>query len=380
MKITLVLPHAGLAGGVRVLAIYAERLKKRGHEVFVVSQPLEPISLRSQVKSLLKDQRWLSDKRASHFDGINVPHRVIERRRPITDADVPDADVVVATWWETAEWVANLSDAKGAKAYFIQHHEIFDGMPKERVEATWSLPLHKITIAQWLVDLALTRYGDRNVSLVPNSVDTGQFYAPPRGKQSIPTVGMLYSPIFWKGCDISLKAFSLAMEKMPYLHLVAFGNENPSPSLPLPPGTSYARCPAQSTLKEFYARCDMWLFGSRSEGFGLPILEAMACRTPVIGTPTGAAPELLSNGAGVLVKPEDPSDMARAIERICKLSDTEWQAMSDTAYGRATGYTWDDATELFEAALYNAIDCSSSSNFSNSVHVYTKQKPCSRVL
>lgn len=346
-----------LVGGDRVIATYAQRLKQRGHEVFVISRPKSRPNLRQQVKSLLKGQGWISvaENEASHFDGLDVPCRLLERYRPVTDADIPDADVVIATWWETAEWVANLSESKGAKAYFIQHYEAFDYLPKERVAATWSLPLHKITISKWLVDLAQTQYGDDNVSLVLNSVDTEKFYASPRGKQPIPTVGMLYVTAYWKGCDISLKAFSLAAQKIPNLRLVAFGFDNsPSPELPLPLGTEYACRPSQSSLKNFYARCDAWLFGSRSEGFGMPILEAMACRTPVIGTPVGAAPELLSNGAGMLVKPEDPEDMARAIERLCQLSDVEWQVMSDAAYAKATSYTWDDASELFEAALSHA--------------------------
>jgi hypothetical protein len=58
--------------------------------------------------------------------------------------------------------------------------------------------------------------------------------------------------------------------------------------------------------------------------------------------------------------------MAQAIERICKLSEAEWQAMSDAAYAKATGYTWDDATELFESALYTAIERSRRGDFSNS--------------
>lgn len=345
-----------LAGGDRVIAIYAERLKERGHEVFVISRPRRRPSLRQQVWSLLKGRGWISvaKNERSHFDNVDVPRRVIDHWRPITDADVPDADVVVATWWETAEWVAHLSEAKGAKAYFIQHHEVFDYLPKDAVAATYSLPLHKITISKWLVDLIRTRYSDSNVSLVPNSVDTEQFCAPSRGKQPIPTVGMLYSQTPWKGCDIGLKAFSLTAQKIPNLRLVAFG-WSPSPDLPLPPGTEYACCPDQGSLKHFYARCDAWLFSSRLEGFGLPILEAMACRTPVIGTPAGAAPELLANGAGVLVT-EDPEDMARGIERVCKLSDAEWRAMSDAAYTTAARYTWDDATERFEAALHAAID------------------------
>lgn len=358
MKITFVLPTVNLAGGVRTLAIYAERLKKRGHQVFIVSVPERPPSLRQQAHSLVRGRGWISvaKNKPSHFDSVDLSHRVIDRWRPISDADVPDADVVVATWWETAEWVANLSDSKGAKAYFVQHHEAFDYLPKERVEATYLLPMHKITIAQWLVDLLQTRYGDSNVSWVPYSVDPEMFYAPPRSKQAIPTVGVMYSTAYWKGCDNSLKAFSLAAQKIPNLRLVAFGSENPSPELPLPPGTEYGFSPAQSNLKDFYAKCDAWLFGSRSEGFGLPILEAMACRTPVIGTPTGGAPELLNDGAGILVNTEDPEDMAKAIERICQLSNVEWRAISDAAYARTTGYSWDDATELFESALHTAID------------------------
>ena len=43
----------------------------------------------------------------------------------MTDVDVPDGDLIIATWWETAEWVNALSPNKGAKVYFIQHHEIF---------------------------------------------------------------------------------------------------------------------------------------------------------------------------------------------------------------------------------------------------------------
>jgi glycosyltransferase involved in cell wall biosynthesis len=364
MKITFVLPQVGWAGGIRVVAIYADRLKKRGHEVVVVSTPPEKPSLRQQVKSVLKGRGWIPYQKnlPSFFDSIDVPHKVLERFRPVTDADIPDADVVVATWWETAEWVAALSKAKGAKAYFIQHYEAFDYLPTERVSATWSLPMHKITVAQWLVDLALTRYGDRNVSLVPCSVDTEQFYASKRGKQLSPTVGMVYSTLSWKGSDLALKAFSLAQKKIPNLRLVVFGGESPSPELPLPPGTEYVVQPPQNELKDFYSRCDAWLFSSRSEGFGLPIIEAMACRTPVIGTPLGAAPELLSDGAGILVKPEDPVDMATAIERIVGLSETEWQAMSDAAYAKATGYTWDNATELFEAALYTAIEHSNRRN------------------
>lgn len=358
MKITFVLPPVNLSGGIRVLAIYSQLLQQRGHQVLVVSVPPRLPPFEKRLKSLLQGKGWPVKpiSRPSHLDSINVPHRIIDRYRPITDADVPDADVVIATWWETAEWVTRLSPAKGAKAYFIQHHENHDNLPKDRVAATYLMPFHKITIAEWLVELMKNLYGDNHVSLVPNSVDIKQFDAPPRSKQQIPTIGMMFSNKIWKGSDIGLEACSLASQQIKNLHLVMFGSGHPSTESLSSTAVKFFHQPPQNTLKDIYAQCDAWLFPSRIEGFGLPILEAMACRTPVIGTPTGAAPELLADGSGILVKPEAPEDMARAIVQICQLSETEWRMLSDTAYAKATSYTWDKATYLFEQALYTAIE------------------------
>lgn len=363
MKITFVLPTLGLTGGMRVLSIYTELLQKRGHKILIVSTPPRQPTLIEQLKSLLRGRGWGSvpKKEQSHFDNVDVERRVLETNRRITDLDVPDADIIMATWWETAESVAKLSNSKGAKVYFLQHYEAFDYVPKGRVEATWRLPMHKIAVAQWLADIARNEYGDLSVSLVPPTVDTKQFYDPElrskqqQSKQSVPTVGLYYSTTPWKGCDIALKAFSIAAKKIPNLRLVAFGSgETPPADLPLPDNTEYIMSPTQDQLRESYSRCDAWLFSSRSEGFGLPIIEAMACGTPVIGTPAGAAPELLAGGGGILVKLEDPEDMALAIEQICQLSDAQWREMSEKALETVINYTWEDATDLFEAALYAA--------------------------
>lgn len=355
MRITFVLPDASLAGGVRVVAIYAKKLQARGHKVTIISTPRAPQPLKEKFRSVLRGQGWPSPLPPSHLDDTPADHRVLDRWRPVTDADVPDADVVIATWWETAEWVANLSPSKGAKAYFLQHDETLFASSHDRALATWSLPMHKIAVARWLVDLARARGADADeVSLVPNSVDLDQFHASPRGKQASPTVGMMYSRARFKACDVTLRAVEIASRQIPDLKLVAFGIPAPDESLPLPTNTSYTRQPAQEKIREIYSSCDAWIVASRSEGFGLPILEAMACRTPVIATPAGAAPELLSHGGGVLVKIEDAKDLAGAIVRIAAMNDASWRAMSDAAYATATRYTWDDATDRFESALKRA--------------------------
>jgi glycosyltransferase involved in cell wall biosynthesis len=289
---------------------------------------------------------------------------VIERRRPITDKDVPDADVAIATWWETAEWVAALSPAKGAKAHFIQGHEVFPGQPVERVKSVWGLPMHRITISKWLVDLARNTYSDTRVSLVSNSVDTSQFFAKPRTKQAVPTVGLMYSSMQIKGLDVSLKAIELVKKTTPCLRLVSFGLDKPNGSLPLPSDAYYVQCPPQDSIRDLYAQCDVWLCGSRTEGFHLPPLEAMACRCPVVSTRVGGPLDIVEDGRnGFLIDIEDHEGLADRLLRVLRLPDPDWRAMSDAAYATATRFTWEDATALFEQALFAAVKRSNRGDF-----------------
>ena len=346
-----------MSGGQRVISIYADHLRRRGHEVMVVSPPRRARTTREKLRSVTRGGGWPKQPRehSSHFDGLGLDCRVLDKYRPILHSDVPDADVVIATWWETAEWASGFPAPKGAKVYFIQHHEVFPYLPVERVEATWKIPFHKILISQWLATISKERYGDASYSLVPNSVDLNQFWAARRRKNTTPTIGLMYSSVHFKGCDISLAALGLVRERFPSLRIVSFGQSAPVPNLPLLERTHYVVNPQQASIREIYSQCDAWLVGSRSEGFGLPILEAMACRTPVISTPCGAAPELLASGGGIIVAPEDPCDMAKAIEKIVCMSEGTWGEMSDLALATASLYTWENATDLFEAALLTAI-------------------------
>ena len=156
------------------------------------------------------------------------------------------------------------------------------------------------------------------------------------------------------GTRVAISAWRLTgwrAEVIPELRLIAFGNMAFASELPFPEDARYYACAPNQALRGFYSQCDAWLFGTRQEGFGLPILEAMACRTPVIGTPAGAAPQLLQDGAGVLVNPEDPKDMARAILDVCRLSDSDWRKMSTIAHAKASVRTWDEGTRAFDRAL-----------------------------
>jgi glycosyltransferase involved in cell wall biosynthesis len=355
MKVTFVLPYAGLQGGIRVVAIYAERLKKRGHKVVVVSGPIV-VPLRRKVKSLVLGRGWPRPE-PSHFEGLDVDHRILDSYRPVTNADVPDADVVVASFYPTALPVLRLSPSKGAKAIFIQNYEVAEGRTIPALDASWQMPLHKITISKWLVDLARDKFGDHVVSHVPNSVDLNQFHAPIRGKRPSPTVGLLYNTNPLKGMTTSLKALQQVAAALPSLRIIAFGAEPPSFRLPLPPSAEFHHQPRQDAIKDLYAQCDVWMCGSYREGFHLPPIEAMACRCPVVSTRVGGPLDIVEDGLnGYLVDVKDSNALAERVLRVLNLPEERWKQMSDAAYRTATSFSWDEATDLFEKALEMAIE------------------------
>jgi glycosyltransferase involved in cell wall biosynthesis len=347
-----------MSGGNRVIAIHAAALVARGHEVVIVHPPFEQervSMLRHWLRRATGRSRSLQPPPAcTYLTDAALDVRPLPRYRPVADADVPDGDVVIATWWETAEWVSRLSASKGAKLYFVQHHEVWPPLPEARCRATYRLPLKKIVIAQWLQDLMAREYGDADSALVSNAVDHELFHAPSRERQPVPTVGFIFSGQGWKGTSMAVEAIAAMRRELPQLRAIAFGScplDDPSPM----EGIESTLNPPQDRLRDLYSQCDVWLSPSDSEGFGLPVLEAMACRTPVVSTRTGwAADGIVHHVNGALVEPRDSAAMAREAVRILELAPDAWRRLSQAAYAAVAGLDWNHATQAFEQVLAQA--------------------------
>jgi glycosyltransferase involved in cell wall biosynthesis len=356
MRITFILPVVSMGGGIKVVGIYAKALADKGHKVVLISPPLPDMPIRRKLKSLITGCGWPRHRQPdSHLDGLGLDHRILDRWRPVTDADVPDADVVIATWWETAEWVDALSVCKGAKVYFIQGYEVHEHIPAERSRATYLLPLHKIVIAKWLQRVMCTMYGDENVDLVSNSVDHEQFFSGVRGKQPVPTVGFLYSSTRLKGVDVTMQAINKLRTIFPNLKVISFGASKPIKDANFFARIEFYHSPEQNKIRDLYAQCDVWLTASRTEGFNLPAMEAMACRTPVVSTKAGWPEEAIVTGRnGVLVDVDDVDAFTQGAASILSLSDEAWREMSHNAFDTVATSTWQESANQFEKALERA--------------------------
>jgi glycosyltransferase involved in cell wall biosynthesis len=104
----------------------------------------------------------------------------------------------------------------------------------------------------------------------------------------------------------------------------------------------------RTDLRPLYAGASAFCFPSLLEGFGLPVVEAMAQGTPVVTSRATSTAEVSGN-AGLLVEPLDPAEIAAALQQV--LTD---QALAErlrrAGPARAAEYTWERTARLVKEA------------------------------
>ena len=114
-------------------------------------------------------------------------------------------------------------------------------------------------------------------------------------------------------------------------------------------------------LRVFYQSAELFAFPSLYEGFGLPPLEAMANRTPVLASNTSSLPEVLDDAA-VLVNPENVFDIARGMKSILS-DDILRQKLIQKGLDQVAKFSWKLAAQkvlnTYELAVMGAVRATS---------------------
>ena len=231
---------------------------------------------------------------------------------------------------------------------------------------------HVITVSEYSAKDIQELYGlpKERITVIPNGVSRD--FMPDREEQRFGEVRSQYNIpsgpyiLFLGGADprknhITLFQAYAQKEALRYSHaLVIVGNPvhrlgtimESARSLGISDRVLCAGTVARDDLRVLYSHADLFVFPSRYEGFGFPVLEAMACGTPVITSKTTSLPEVAGDAA-LLVNPDDPEEIAEGIVRV--LEDPMFrEQLRSKGFERARQFTW-ERTARDTLAVYRGV-------------------------
>lgn len=195
----------------------------------------------------------------------------------------------------------------------------------------------------------LYRFDEEKLTTIPPGIDTGRFHptegihpAVDESKRTILVVSRLDPR---KGIDKAIRAFALLDRDDTELLIGGTGRLEASlqeltTDLGVADQVRFLGFVPDNELPSLYSSVDLFVLPSEYEGFGIVFMEAMACRTPVIGTDVGGVPTAIDDGETGYLVPKD--SVAELTERIAEsLNDTGvYGQLANNARRWATDHDW----------------------------------------
>lgn len=361
MRITFVL--SGLmwrpGGSHRVVYEYANALARRGHAVTLVYPqrlgrfPSNVRGIRQRFRRAATSLRRRVMPLNPGWFSLDVRIRRLSVPEPL-DRHVPRGDVVFATWWGLTEYLVGYGADKGVKCHLIYHDEVVSGYPRERVEATWTLPLAAFAISRATAEVA-RGYGAQDVVYLPTGVDQDTFRVWRPIEDRGTRIAMAYVPRAIKDPETALAALHRARERLPGMEVRAFGAVRRP--MTWPAWIDYRRHLNDVALaRDVYNESAIFVNSSVVEGFGLPVAEGMACGCAIACTDSGGVRDFAEHRATALLSaPRDVDGLVRHILQLAE--DRELRIrLARAGQVRIGEFRWQRSADLLEARLEQLVE------------------------
>lgn len=336
-RVYFVLTGLAPTGGVRATFELADALRQLGVDASVVAQSR---SLRSRLAGAVRRTEkdipdWFRRGRTGvrHFDlrGGKFPWSA--------------SDLVIAVGTFSIELLRE-AQLPGRVVRFC--HGFADHLP-EATSKAWGGGTPTIAVTNALLDRLRELGGTRIVGVVPNGLDPGFLERSPDNMVDARTgVGAVFSDHPIKRPELILQTYEQLRSDLPQATLLGFGASR------LPRNSArvaYTLGAGVAAAVGLYSQSRVWFVASQNEGFGLPIIEAMACGAVVVAGSFPAAFDLIEEpSAGRIFKVDHPECLAETVCRAFMDVDS-WTSGFASRVQFARSFTWRRSAEEFSRLL-----------------------------
>lgn len=339
LRISFLLPHLRISGGVRIALTYASALAERGHDVTIYVQSTN--SIRRAIANVfhLGYPTWIKG-----FDAK------VMRIPAFTSSVIADADVIIATTCQSTLKMKNLPASKGRQFYLVQHDEGLYHAPREVADEALRSNVTKIVVSTWLQELLREKYSQESLLLI-NPIDLSQFKKLPRSiNDGTVRILLLHHTYEWKGTAEGARIINELKGQYPNVRLILFGVRKQE-GIDFPYDEYHYNVP-QEKLSELYSNADIYLCPSWDEGFGLPSIEAMACGAALVTYDNGGSRDYAFHEKTALVaKRRDVADLQQQVERLIEDADLRTKISQEGREYVLQMAGWEDRTRELERIL-----------------------------
>lgn len=358
LRITFVLPKIVRVpvGGFKVHYQYANALASRGHAVAVVHPSTAgavPSSRELAAFCVARAQRLLLGRPPLSWFALDDAIRAIDVIR-LTPAALPRADVTVLTAWQTAERTVDCGDATGRLLQIVYDYEHWkqDLASRPRIERALTRPDVTRIAGSGAVARLLAEIGGPAIATVTAGLQTDEFGVDEPLAARRRTVTFALRPGPSKDMATAFAAVAAIGRRAPDVEIRCFGH----PRLRAPDGVRHLGRLSTGALRRCYNETAVFMSTSRYEGWGLPVLEAMACGAAAVSTRNGGTEDFVRDAEnGLLVAIGDPGAVAGAVVRL--LDDPDYRlALAARGAMDAASMTLERSVDRLEELLRDAAD------------------------
>lgn len=270
------------------------------------------------------------------------------------DGVVPSAAISIATSWQTAYAVKNIS-ALTHKCYFVQDYEPWfypAGSEYVLAEQTYRFGFHGFTAGSWLSTLLSREFGMSTTAL-GFSYDRALYKPYPKDQTTHKRVFFyVRPPTARRAFDLGVLVLAELARRLPELTVVMAGWDVHHYTFPF--ACEHAGLKDPSQLAELYSSCDAALVLSLSNLSLLP-LEIMACGVPVVSNRAECTQWLLNDEISMLASPT-VGDLANALEKVLCSPEMAEQIRNNALAFAATA-SWSAEGDKMKQRLDEILSC-----------------------